>query len=95
MLVFDSISDGKNFILNFDNKSTVFRSLIEDIKDALIFDKTTIVIFTYEKDNFSHILSEDYWIYTLNKALEHFEYIEDYEECIEIRDLITVIEEIV
>lgn len=93
MLVFSTLNEGKEFISNYENKRTVYKSLIEDIKDALIFDLNFITIFKYEKENVHHFLYKDYWINSLNKALEYFEYNEEYEECIEIRDLISVLED--
>jgi len=93
MLVFSSIEDGKEYISNPQNRSKVFKSLIEDIKDGLIFDQDFITIFRYEKDNMHHFLYKRDWILSLDKALEYFEQEEEYEECIEIRDLKLVLEE--
>jgi len=91
MLVFSSISDGKEFISNPENKSIIYESLIEDIKDALIFDMNFITIYRYDKENIHHFLYQKNWINSLNKALEYYEFIENYEQCIEIRDLISVL----
>lgn len=93
MLVFSSIKDGKEFMLKHENKNKVFKSLLEDIKDALIFDLNFITIFRYEKENIHHFLYKTDWIKSLDKALEYFEEEEEYEECIEIRDLKLILEE--
>lgn len=93
MLVFSTLKDGKEFIANRKNKKTVFKSLIEDIKDALIFDLDFITIFRYEKENMHHFLYKDDWLKSLNNAIEYFESEEEYEECIEIRDLINILKD--
>jgi protein-arginine kinase activator protein McsA len=93
MLVFSSVEDGKQFVSNINNRSKVFKSLVEDIKDALIFDLNFVTIFRYEKENMHHFLYKTDWVKSLNKALEYFEEEEEYEECIEIRDLIIILEE--
>lgn len=94
MLVFSSISEGKRFISDVNNKKIIYDSLIEDIKDALIFDLTFVTIFRYEKEEMHHFLYKKDWINSLSSALDYYEYFENYEECIEIRDLITVIEDV-
>lgn len=91
MLVFSSINDGKEFISNPNNKDVIYESLIEDIKDALIFGLNFITIYRYEKENIHHFLYEEKWLDSLNKALEYHESNENYEYCIEIRDLINVL----
>jgi hypothetical protein len=93
MLVFSNIADGKKFISKSENKKIVYTSLIEDIKDAIIFDLNFVTIFRYEKENIHHFLYKDSWMNSLNKALSYFEDIEDYELCIEIRDFKSVLEE--
>lgn len=93
MLVFSSIKDGKEFVSNPENRKTVFLSLIEDIKDALIFDLDYIVVYRYDKENMHHFLYSTTWIKSLTKALEYFESTEEYEICIEVRDLISIIED--
>lgn len=91
MLVFSSISEGKEFISNSNNKDVIYSSLVEDIKDALIFGLNFITIYRYEKENIHHFLYQSNWINSLNKALEYYESVENYEDCIEIRDLISVL----
>jgi hypothetical protein len=93
MLVFSTLKEGRDFISKYENKKTVYKSLVEDIKDAIIFDLSFITIFRYEKENVHHFLYKDYWLSSLNKALSFFEDLEEYEECIEIRDLINVLED--
>lgn len=94
MLVFNTVQEGKIFISNIDNRKIVYNSLIEDIKDALIFELSFVSIFRYEKENMHHFLYKDKWVSSLNKALEYFEYIEDYEECIEIKNLISILKDV-
>jgi hypothetical protein len=93
MLVFSSIEDGKDYISNPINKKNVYLSIIEEIKDALIFDLDFITIFRYEKENIHQFLYKKDWINSLNRAMDYFEIIEEYEECIEIRDLKSILEE--
>jgi TnpA family transposase len=94
MILFENINEAKKYLSNIENKKNVYESLIEDIIDALIFDLDRIIIYKYEKENIEHYLYSDSWINSLKKALKYFEYIEDYLKCIEIRDLIIVLEDI-
>jgi excinuclease UvrABC helicase subunit UvrB len=94
MLIFSNIEEAKEFIKNYNNRKIVFESLIEDIQDALIFDLNFVTLFRYEKEEMNHFLYSNGWIKTLNNALKYFEENEEYEKCCEIRDLITVIEDV-
>lgn len=93
MLLFSNIQEGKQFIQDYSNRRIIFESIIEEIQDALIFGLDFITLFKYEKENINHFIYSEGWLLALNKGLKYFESIEDFEKCIEIRDLIIVLKD--
>lgn len=59
------------------------------IKDGLGKNKKSISLFEIANSEFYIELERDKWKITLEKAIEYYAQSEDYDKCIECRDLIT------
>lgn len=84
----DSFEDMSNYLRS--NKESFFGLIIEGVKQCMgdgielidiihFFVKDTKIVIQVKKDD---------WNTTLSLALEYFESVEDYEKCIEIKNLI-------
>lgn len=84
----DSFEDMSDYLRS--NKESFFGLIIEGIKQCIgdgielidiihFFVKDTKIVIQVKKDD---------WNTTLSLALEYFESVEDYEKCIEIKNLI-------
>lgn len=69
-------------------KNIVLNETIYAIKDGINKKKNSIFIFEIANSDLLIELKKDDWESTLKNSLEYFIEIEDYNKCIEIRDLI-------
>lgn len=69
-------------------KDLVINELLIAIKEGISNKRKSISLFTLVNTDYYIELQKNQWVNSLNAALKHYESIEDYNKCIECRDLI-------
>ena len=91
--VFKNFEEVNIFLVK--EKYTVYTLIIDGIKECLSLNSNYICIaeflITDENIIFKVEMTEDDWYESLHLALYYFENIEEYEKCVEIRNLIDVL----
>lgn len=67
----------------------ILNETINAIKDGINKNKENTSILEISDSNCIVELAKEYWKITLEKGMNYFANIEDYDKCIEIRDLIS------
>lgn len=93
MMVFSNIVECKNFMKNDDNKLYIYNTVIEEIEDALLFNYKFFILFKSETENLKCVIFSDNWENILQKGLEYFEKVENYEKCIELHNLKIIVKD--
>jgi hypothetical protein len=69
-------------------RDAVMEETIYAIKDGIEKKKTSITLFEVANSDYYIELSKNNWKHTLEHLIEHYTKNEDYDKCIEVRDLI-------
>jgi len=90
-ITFKSIDDMKSYFDtdDDDNKSNVFDEIISAIKENITNDIDVIhyaIIDNGSEDTYDVKLFKSDWVDMVDNAIIHFERIEDYEKCIELKE---------
>lgn len=70
-------------------KDLVLNEAVTAIKDGILRNKKSISLFGIANSNLVLDLKKEKWKSTLQNSMDYFAELEDYDKCIEIRDLIS------
>lgn len=93
MIAFQNFKEATEILESDDKKSQIFTIIVSKIIDAIDKELNEIILFYYQDENIYHYITYNEYKQSLNKALNYFISVEEFEICAEIKNIIDKLNE--
>jgi hypothetical protein len=91
MIAFQNFKEATEILESEENKPQIFTIIVSKIINAIDKELNEIILFYYQDENIYHYITYNEYKQSLEKAINYFIAVEEFEMCAEIKNLIDII----
>ena len=91
MIAFENFNQAQKILESDDYKSQIFNIIIDKLNVAINDDLDEVILFYYQEENVYHYITYKEYKKSLEKAINYFVSIEEYETCTKIKNIINIL----
>lgn len=84
MIAFQNIKEATIILNDINHKEEIFKVITNIIYNAIDNSEKEVTIFFYNDEDLYHKVTREEYYFSLQKALDYYISIENYEDCIEL-----------